>query len=247
MRVLLAAACCALLVACGGSAASGATARDGRGAAPSGPECPPGFAPLGGRCWAGAGTRWRVQAEGPGGQYRFDLELLAAGRARANDHGGASPAVDEWFLDGSRLRVFLSDRFVEYRARVTNGTVLVGEAINVRGQRWAFRADRDFAEAPCAPGEARLEEGCMTVAGTRWELDGHVVAFLPDGLVARDAEEATGRWSQAGPALTFSLAEGEPTRVAEVDDAATLRGTFEGQGGSWSATRVITLPPVMHE
>ncbi|MCB9593372.1 MAG: hypothetical protein H6719_11630 [Sandaracinaceae bacterium] len=222
--------------------------RDGRAGARAEDDCAPQEAALGGTCWSAVGTRWRVDAEGPGGAYHFTLALLAAGRVRADDHDGASPARDEWFQDGTLLRVFLGDRFVEYRTRVSNGTVLIGEAINVRGQRWSFRADRDFGEAPCAADEAHLDAACMTVAGTRWELDGHVVAFLDEGRVAVDDDaDVTGRWEQVGQALSFTLEEGAPTRVAEVEDASELRGTYEGRDGSWSATRVRSLPPVMHE
>ncbi len=239
--------CLVGMVGCGASPGAGSRPADGRDGAGGADACASGTTSLGGNCWAATGTRWRVRADGPGGRYEFDLDLLAAGRARASDHDGASPAIDEWFLDGGRLRVFLSDRFVEYRAPVTNGTVLVGEAVNLRGQRWSFRADRDFGEAACAADEAPLAGACMTVAGTRWTLDGRVVAFLDAGEVAVDAAEASGRWTQSGPALTFSLEAGAPTRVARVEDPSRLEGSFEGEGGSWSATRVVSLPPVMHE
>ncbi|MBX3272876.1 MAG: hypothetical protein KF729_21620 [Sandaracinaceae bacterium] len=244
MGRLLTLASCALLAACaGGAGTSGASVEDARG--PVGAErCAAGATRVAGACWSAAGTRWTIDAHGPAGPYRFEVDLLAAGRARATDHHAASPATDEWFLDGGRLRILLSDRFVEYRAAVTNGTVLLGEAVNVRDQRWSFRADRAFGEAPCAPGEARLEGSCMTVAGTRWLLDGRVVAFLADGALALDAEEPTGRWTQAGAALTFSLGD-ERARVATVDDESTLRGRFEEGDGEWRATRVPSLPPVV--
>lgn len=203
---------------------------------------------LGASCWSAAGTHWRVQADGPGGAYRFDLTLLGAGRVRSTDHDGASPVSDEWSQNGSLLRIFLSDRFVEYRTRVSNGTVLIGEAINVRGQRWAFRADRDFEAAGCAGAEAVVEGVCMTVAGTRWQLDGQDVAFLAGGRVfVGAAEEASGGWEQVASALTFTLAEDGPTRVAQVASTSELSGTFEGSDGEWRATRVPAIPPVMHE
>ncbi len=246
MRVLLLTG--VLLVGCGGSVGSGAGAREGAAASGGGGACEADTTRLGASCWSAAGTHWRVQADGPGGVYRFDLALLGAGRVRATDHEGASPAIDEWTQDGSLLRIFLSDRFVEYRTRVTNGTVLIGEAINVRGQRWAFRADRDFGGGGCAPDEARLESACMTVAGTRWELDGQVVAFLAGGALAvGGAEEASGAWQQTSAALSFTLAEGEPAHVAEVASTSELSGTLEGSDGTWRATRLETIPPVMHE
>lgn len=222
----------------GGPAIAASAADDG---------CGPREARLGADCWSAVGTRWAVFADGPGGQYEFDLELFAAGRVRATDQASASPATDEWFQDGPLLRVFLADRFVEYRARVTNGTVLVGQAMNVRGQRWAFRATRVFGESTCDAREARIDGTCMTVAGTRWQLEAGtepvLVEFLADGALAAGPEpSAEDRWQQEGASLRFSL--GGRRFAAELREEATLRGTIDG-GGSFTATRVESIPPLL--
>jgi hypothetical protein len=247
-----------LATACGAPAAGPRGGRDAPPRASGEGACGPHEAPLGGTCWSAEGTRWRVRADGPGGAYRFDVELLAAGRVRATDHDAASPATDEWFQDGDRLRIFLSDRFVEYRARVTNGTVLIGEARNVRGQRWSWRADRDFGEAPCEASEARLEGACMTVAGTRWRLEpeggeARLVEFLAGGRLGtggrEDDAEAAGAWEQEGPRLSFTLeAPSERRFEARLTDDASLSGTFRGdaRAGRFTATRVESIPPVIH-
>lgn len=239
-----------LTLACGGATAGGRGGADGAGGGAEA-ACPDGEVRLGESCWSARGTRWQVTAEGPGGLYRFELDLLAAGRVRASDHGEASPATDEWFQDGELLRVFLGDRFVEYRARVTNGTVLIGEAINVRGQRWGFRADRLFGRAACAGGEATLEDACLTVAGTRWRLalDGQgerTIAFLAGGRVAIGPEddEGAGTWEQTGTTLGFTLGEEGPRLEGELDGTSALSGQSDG-GAAFRATRVETVPPVI--
>lgn len=262
-----------LLTACGGPADGGRATRSGADAQGEGP-CGPHEANLAGTCWSAEGTRWNVEAEGPGGVYRFDVELLAAGRVRSSDHGAASPARDEWFQDGELLRVFLADRFVEYRAEISNGTVLIGEAMNVRGQQWSWRGDRVFGEAPCADSEARVDGACMTVAGTRWRLaaegsEARLIEFLEDGRVGiggraddladdpaddladdptddpTDNTEAPGRWEQDGSTLRFTLGAGSPAYVAEVAGDAELRGTRDDER-AFEATRVPSVPPVIH-
>lgn len=247
MRALMLAA---LLGACGGGPSEGADEARRRTSA-GGEACPRDRARLGGTCWTASGTRWRVQADGPGGDYRFELSLLAAGRARAGDHSQASPARDEWFQQGSTLRIFLSDRFVEYRTTVTNGTVLIGEAINVRGQRWSWRADRSFGDVPCDGEDARTDDGCMTVNGTRWRLaadgsDERLIEFLDGGRLA--AGRSQGRWEQSGSALTFTLEEGGAEYIALIASATELSGRFSGgDDGAFSARRITSIPPVMHE
>ena len=242
-------ACLVLLSACGGPTAEGDHSRAADDTA-GGDGCAGGQTRLGEGCWSAAGTHWRVEADGPGGAYRFELDLLAAGRVRSTDHDAATPAHDEWFQDGPLLRILLSDRFVEYRARITNGTILVGEAVNVRGQRWSWVANRVFAETPCGPGETRLEGGCMTVAGTRWEVtaegsDPRLVEFLDGGRLGVGAGEPEGRWEQAGAALRFSLSEGGPTFVAQVQSEQELRGA-DGAEHPFTASRVESIPPIIH-
>lgn len=205
---------------------------------------------LGTECWNAAGTRWTVEAEGPGGNYRFDLELMGANRARSTDHAAASPATDEWVQDGPLLRVFLSDRYVEYRARVSNGTVLLGEARNVRGQRWSFSARRAFGPPACLAQEARFDTVCMSVAGTRWRLgdgdDARVVRFAEAGVVQADGvEDDAGQWEQEGAEVRFELTAGRlaGTFVGELEDEDTL--VLERGERPLPATRLESFPPVI--
>lgn len=209
---------------------------------PSADGCGPHTTRLGDECWTAEGTRWQVVADAPSGTYELTIELLAAGRVRATDSARASPAHDEWFQDGPLLRILLADRFVEYRAIVTNGTVLLGEAQNVRGQRWGFRAHRLFGDVGCAPGEARLERACMTLEGTRWELERggtrSVVELLEGGAIGTtSADPAEGdRWSQEGRVVRLTI--GGRALTAELVDDRSMRG--EGM----RATRIESIPPI---
>lgn len=232
-------ACAAAVGGCGGAPAAlepaEAAADDG---------CGPHATRLGAECWSAEGTRWEVLADAPEGAYTLELELLAAGRVRTTDHPTASPATDEWFQDGPLLRVLLADRFVEYRATVTNGTVLVGEAINVRGQRWGFRAQRRFSEGRCQSGEARLpNEACMTVEGTRWELTQggatRSIELLAAGALATSsADPAEGdRWAQEGSTVRLTI--GGTVLEGELEGADVLRGD------GFRATRVPSVPPLI--
>ena len=238
-----------ILVACAMAAGAGCGAAASTGpevseVASDGDGCGPHATRLGAECWSAEGTRWQVLADAPEGAYELELELLAAGRVRATDAAAASPATDEWFQDGPLLRVLLADRFVEYRATVTNGTVLVGEAMNVRGERWSFRAQRLFTEGRCASGEARLpNDACMTVEGTRWELtQGGAVRSLEllagGALATSSADPAEGDgWVQQGSIVRLTIADAE--LEGELEGADTLRG--EG----FTATRVPSVPPLL--
>lgn len=239
-----------VLAACGGDATLGSGTNGGMDPTAGDEGCAFDQTRLGTSCWSAAATHWAIQAEGPGGLYRFEVDLLAAGRLRSSDHPDAGPGHDEWFQDGALVRIFLSDRFVEYRTRVTNGTVLVGEAINVRGQRWSWRGDRVFGEVACSETEARLEEGCMSVAGTTWTMDGRVVQFLDGGVVALGRRDQAGEWEQTGSSLRFTLAssDGVTRHQAELQSSGELSGTVDGSGGgAWTASRIPSIPPVMHE
>ncbi|MFK7991482.1 MAG: hypothetical protein AB8I08_36030 [Sandaracinaceae bacterium] len=249
-RTMALIASCAL-AACGPPPGppSARTVRSSR--APSGDGCAATQTRLGGECWNAAGTRWTVEAEGPGGNYRFDLELMGANRARSTDHAAASPASDEWVQDGPLLRVFLSDRYVEYRARVSNGTVLLGEAHNVRGQRWAFMARRAFGPPACLAQEARFGTVCMTLAGTGWRLgegeEATTVRFAAGGEVQADGvEDVAGRWEQEGASLSFELADvGRMSGrfEGELEDEDTLHLRRDAQ--ALPATRLESFPPVI--
>jgi hypothetical protein len=234
----------AILLACVLAACGGAVSPAPETAAAQDDGCGPHATRLGETCWSAEGTRWEVLADAPEGAYELELELLAAGRVRSTDSAAASPASDEWFQDGPLLRVLLADRFVEYRATVTNGTVLVGEAMNVRGQRWSFRAQRMFSPGRCEVGEARLpSDACMTVEGTRWELtqDGatRFVELLAGGAVGiSSADPAEGdRWVQEGSTVRLRIAGRELT--GELEGADALRG------GGFTATRVPSVPPLV--
>ena len=233
----------ACAVAIGGCGGAQVAALETAEAAPD-DGCGPHATRLGATCWSAEGTRWEVLADAPEGAYELELELLAAGRVRSTDHAAASPASDEWFQDGPLLRVLLADRFVEYRATVTNGTVLVGEAMNVRGQRWSFRAQRMFSPGRCEEREARLpNDACMTVEGTRWELTqggaARFIELLAGGAVGTSSADPTegDRWVQEGSTVRLRIAGRELT--GELEGADTLRGD------GFSATRVPSVPPLV--
>ena len=184
----------------------------------------------------------------PGGEYAFDVELLPANRLRATDHPAAAAATDEWYVDGNSLRLFLQNRFVEYRADVTNGTVVVGEAQNVRGEGWTWRGDRMQIGGGCHPEEAPAGETCITVAGTQWQLRGpggeRVIHFESEGVLLTDssAPSKASRWSQQGDQLRFTIDDVEHT--ARVEHADRLAGT--AGGAQWTAELLPLYPPPMH-
>lgn len=238
------------MLAIGLGACGGGAAQLGGGTTPSGPEpCPSaGELRLGRICWSPVGSRWHLTSWAPGGEYAFDVELLAANRVRSTDHPGAGPATDEWFVDGNTLRIFLSDRYVEYRADVSNGTILIGEAQNVRGDTWEWRGDRVPGEGSCQPGEADLGEACFAIAGTRWTLSEGgattVIHFAPEGRVLSDAasaesEASDNTWTQEGSSIAFTIG-------GRRHSAAVERDTEHMNGDGWSAERLELYAPPMH-
>lgn len=239
------------LVGCGGARANSVGGASGPRADDSPSDCPPGQFVLASSCWGPRGTRWQVRADGPAGDYNFEVEMLAASRLRATDHAGADPASDEWFQDGPLLRMFLSDRFVEYRAQVTNGTILVGEAENVRGQAWSFRARRLFGESACGTHEARVQDACMTMSGTHWRLSGDgidesTVHFMGEGQLAfgSNRPSESDRWEQNGASLALTFGEHRMTATIAAED--TLEGEFVGREGRWRAEILALVAPVFH-
>jgi hypothetical protein len=234
----------AILSLCGCGGAASVPVAEPVAAADDG--CGPRATRVAGACWSAHGTRWRVTTEASAGVDELELELMAAGRVRSNDHPAASPAMDEWFLERSVLRVFLADRFVEYRATVTNGTVLVGEAINARGQRWPWSAVRVFGEPTCERDEARIEGACMTVAGTRWRVEGQgeLIELLAEGVVATGPEDARDRWTQEGERVRFTTGAGAHQFEATLEGDGALRGTRD-DGAAFTASRVESIPPAL--
>lgn len=209
-------------------------------------------------CFDPVGSRWRIVANAPGGRYEFEVELMAGGRVRATDHPAAGPGTDEWFVEDDELRIFLANRFVEYRGRFTNGTVIVGEAANVRGDRWDWRADRLHTGRPCLGNELTTndadEPGCYSAAGSRWTVTtggrSFVVELAANGsLTSNDPSDTTSgndTWQQEGATLRFFFDERATTYEATLNaaDLAHLSGTVSGRtSGTFTAEALPTYPP----
>jgi hypothetical protein len=209
-------------------------------------------------CLDPVGTRWRMVSNAPGGQYEFQLELMAGGRLRATDHPAAAPGTDEWFLEDDELRIFLANRFVEYRGRFSNGTVIVGEAANVRGDRWDWRADRVHVGGRCLGNELVTsdadEPGCYSAAGSRWTVTtggrSFVVELAANGTLTSDDPSDTtpgnDTWQQEGATLRLFFDERATTYEATLRpaDLAHLSGTASGRAtGAFTAEAVPTYPP----
>lgn len=237
----------ALTVGCGTTSSGGG----GGGTTIAGPRVEPcptaGELRLGRICWNPVGSRWHLSANAPGGEYAFDVELLAAGRLRATDHPAATPGTDEWFVEGNTLRFFLGGRYVEYRADVTNGTVLVGQAANVRGDLWEWRGDRMPDETSCHPGEAQVDGACFSIAGTRWQVSpasgaAFDMIFEPGGALFMSSGATEATWEQAGTTITLQL-NGQTVTVQVGAGFASLTGSG---GMTFTATPLPSYPPPIH-
>lgn len=214
-------------------------------------------------CWDPSGSRWHVTSGAPGGDLEFDVELMAGGRVRATDHEASSPATDEWFVDDGTLRVFLGSRWVEYRADLTNGTLLVGEAVNARGDSWEWRAERVHGGG-CPEGElvarAGDEPACYSAAGSRWTVRGRsgssfVVELGPAGQLFSDdpSDTTTGNdtWEQTGASLSLRFDDGasEYTATLEAADLTRLSGNARDRSGAsftFTAEAVPSYAPPIH-
>lgn len=211
-------------------------------------------------CWDPTGSRWSVTAQAPSGELTFSLELMAGGRVRATDHATAGPASDEWFVDEGTLRVFLGDRFVEYRAELTNATLLSGEAMNVRGDGWSWRATRAHGGA-CAAGELVTRAGddpaCFTAAGARYRVEGAGAAFVAElgaggALRSDDPRDTTAgddTWTQVGASLALSFDGGARVYAATLPASGVGALDLTGSGaasGRAHAEPIASYAPPMH-
>jgi hypothetical protein len=214
-------------------------------------------------CWSPVGSHWRLVAQAPGGEYTFDIELMAGGRVRSTDVTGATPATDEWFVENDVVRIFLQNRYVEYRGTLHNGTVLVGEATNVRGDVWTFRADRRHDGARCPANELVAtdgeEPGCFAIAGSRWTVHAgpneYEVEFGADGhLVSTNAADTTpddDGWEQQGGTVRFWFDNHATELTASVAPSSLERLSGNGHdasGGSFAFTAeaIPSYPPPIH-
>jgi hypothetical protein len=204
-------------------------------------------------CFDPVGSHWRVTSNAPGGQYEFEVELMAGGRVRATDHPAAGPGTDEWLVEDDELRIFLANRFVEYRGRFSNGSVIVGDAANVRGDRWDWRADRVHTGGRCLGNELATndadEPGCFSAAGSRWTVTtggrSFVVELAANGTLTSDDPSDTSpgndTWEQDGATLRLFFDERARTFEATLRpaDLRHLSGTVSG-GGSFTAEAIPT-------
>ncbi len=253
MRSVLAAGSVTVLLAagCGGAPTTQDTTPVGRVYTPC--ENPAQVRFAASLCFDPVGTRWRVTSNAPGGQYEFDLELMAGGRIRATDHPAAAPGTDEWLVEDDELRIYLANRFVEYRGRFTNATVIVGDAANVRGDRWDWRADRVHRGGRCLGNELVTtdgdEPGCYSAAGSRWTVTtggrSFVVELASNGTLTTDDPQDTSpgndTWEQEGATLRLFFDERARTFEASLRpaDLAHLSGSVTG-GGTFTAEAVPT-------
>jgi hypothetical protein len=251
------------LAACGGAGASGTTttARVRPAYTPCDDPSEVRLAPT--VCWSPAGSRWRIVAQAPGGEYTFDVELMAGGRVRSTDVNGATPATDEWFVENDVVRIFLQNRYVEYRGTLHNGTVLVGDAVNVRGDSWVFRADRRHEGSGCPDNELVATDGeepaCYAIAGSRWTVHAgaseYEVQFAEGGrLLSTNTADTTPEddgWEQQGGTVRFWFDDHATELTASLTPSNLTRLSGNGHdtsGGTFAFTAeaIPTYPPPIH-
>jgi hypothetical protein len=244
------------LAGCGGTAPTTASTTPARTYTPCENPAQVRLAPT--VCFDPVGSTWRVVADAPGGHYDFRIALLAGGRVRSTDHPAAGPGTDEWFVEDDTLRIFLGNRYVEYRGRLQNGSVFIGEASNVRGDTWEFRADRVHEGGQCQVNElvthAGDEPGCYSAAGSSWTIQAGSrsfdIALSANGAIASsdatDTTPANDRWQQEGGTLRLSFDDGASTFTAVLDPAHLdrLEGQMSGRAsGAFTATATPSYAP----
>lgn len=211
-------------------------------------------------CWSPTGSRWHVTASAPGGALEFDVELMAGGRVRATDDVAGGPATDEWFVQEDVVRIFLANRYVEYRGRLTNGSLLVGDVINVRGDTWDFRAERQHGggcpTTELATGEGE-ESACYSAAGSRWTVSARGATFVvelgAEGVLTSDnaSDTTTGNdtWDQTGNEVHLRFDGGATEYTATIGSSLDrLEGSaHDGSGNfTFTAQAIASFPPPFH-
>lgn len=89
------------------------------------------------------GSRWSLSTDVPGEKvYRYDIVFHPGGRLENHHPNDKTPDNDTWEQRGLIVIFRYNDNFITYTGRFENARTLQGEAVNIRGLKFPWKAER---------------------------------------------------------------------------------------------------------
>ena len=89
------------------------------------------------------GSRWSLSSDVPGEKsYRYDIVFHPRGRLENHHPNDKTPDNDTWEQRGSTVILKFNDSYITYTGQFENPRTLKGEALNIRGLRFPWVAER---------------------------------------------------------------------------------------------------------
>ncbi len=89
------------------------------------------------------GSRWSLSTDVPGERvYRYDIVFHPGGRLENHHPNDKTPDNDSWEQRGSTVILKFNDNYITYTGQFEDVRTLKGEALNIRGLRFPWMAER---------------------------------------------------------------------------------------------------------
>lgn len=89
------------------------------------------------------GSRWSLSTDVPDEKvYRYDIVFHPGGRLENHHPNDKTPDNDTWEQRGLIVIFRYNDNFITYTGRFENARTLQGEAVNIRGLKFPWKAEQ---------------------------------------------------------------------------------------------------------
>ncbi len=89
------------------------------------------------------GQRWSLSTDVPGEKvYRYDIVFHPGGRLENHHPNDRTPDNDTWEQRGSTVILKFNNSYITYTGQFENPRTLKGEALNIRGLQFPWKAER---------------------------------------------------------------------------------------------------------
>lgn len=94
-------------------------------------------------CQSIVGSRWSLSTDVPGEQaYRYDIVFHRGGRLENHHPNDKTPDNDTWEQRDSTVILKFNNSYITYTGQFENSRTLKGEALNIRGLKFPWKAER---------------------------------------------------------------------------------------------------------